>query len=171
MKTLVMFAPSSLPVSLAAMLAMLPLVAAAQQGPLTGQMMGGRTATAVTPATTVAASAAPTAPAATVTATTPLRDSYAPPPAASKPVADTSATMDDQVAVAGPSEFHATQVGDTARHLLQMQADDNRAGHWLPILGDEASASYSRYIKSFSHDIPEFYESSVGKDSGNGSGG
>lgn len=168
MKPPVMFAPPFLSASLAAVLAMLPLVAAAQQGPLTGQMMGGRTATAVTPATTLPASAAP---AAVVAATTPPRDSYAPPPAASRPVADTSAAVNDQVAAAGAPEFHATQIGDTTEHLLQMQVDDNRAGHRLPILGDEASASYSRYIKSFSHDIPEFYESSVGKDSGNGNGG
>lgn len=73
-----------------------------------------------------------------------------------------------QTASVEPASFHASETGDTTRHLLQMQADNSRAGNQLPILGDEASASYDRYMKSFSHDIPDFYESSVGKDSGSG---
>ena len=39
-------------------------------------------------------------------------------------------------------------------------------GHWRasPILGDQAAASYQRYLKSFEHEIPEFLKTSVKKD-------
>ena len=52
-----------------------------------------------------------------------------------------------------------------------MQADGTQAGKHLPMLGAEASASYDRYLKSFSHDIPEFYKTNVGKDSNGTAGG
>lgn len=55
--------------------------------------------------------------------------------------------------------FRATEVGDTTRYLLHMQADGSQAGKPLPTLGDEATASYHRYLKSFEHPIPDFYES------------
>jgi hypothetical protein len=59
--------------------------------------------------------------------------------------------------------FHASQIGDTTRYVLQLQVDGNQSGKPLPMLGDEATASYRRYLKSFDHDIPDFYESPVGK--------
>ena len=52
-----------------------------------------------------------------------------------------------------------------------MQVDGTQAGKHLPMLGAEASASYDRYLKSFSHDIPEFYKTAVGKDSNGNAGG
>lgn len=55
------------------------------------------------------------------------------------------------------------QIGDTTRYLLQLQASGHAAGTSLPMLGDEASASYRRYLKSFEHPIPEFYETPVDK--------
>ncbi len=134
--------------------------AMAQQTPLTGQMMGGR-AGAAAPAT-----------AGGTAATAPLRERAAAP--------DTDAATDDraQAAAALPADdagataaFRAAQVGDTTRHLLQLQADDRRPGARLPMLGDEASAGYDRYLKSFSHPIPEFYESSVGSNSGGANSG
>jgi hypothetical protein len=63
------------------------------------------------------------------------------------------------------------QTGDTTRALLQLQASGERAGERLPILGDQASASYARYLESFKHPIPEYLEKSVRKDvSGSSSG-
>jgi hypothetical protein len=59
--------------------------------------------------------------------------------------------------------FRANQVGDTTRYVLQLQAEGSQAGKPLPMLGDEATASYRRYLKSFNHDIPDFYDSPVGK--------
>jgi hypothetical protein len=66
-------------------------------------------------------------------------------------------------APAEPAPFHANQVGDTTRYLLQLQADGRQAGKPLPMLGDEATASYRRYLKSFEHPIPDFYETTLSK--------
>lgn len=52
--------------------------------------------------------------------------------------------------------------GDATRHLLRLQASGVQAGGDLPVLGDQAHASYIRYLKSFEHDIPEFFENTVG---------
>jgi hypothetical protein len=59
--------------------------------------------------------------------------------------------------------FQANDIGDTTRHLLQLQASGAQAARPLPMLGDEATASYRRYLKSFEHPIPEFYTPTVGK--------
>jgi hypothetical protein len=55
------------------------------------------------------------------------------------------------------------QIGDTTRALLQLQASGASAGPRLPILGDQASLSYARYLESFTHPIPEFLDTSVRK--------
>jgi hypothetical protein len=54
--------------------------------------------------------------------------------------------------------FRATEVGDTTHYLLQLQTSGSQAGKPLPMLGDEATASYRRYLKSFEHPIPDFYD-------------
>ena len=59
-----------------------------------------------------------------------------------------------------------TQVGDVTRQLLTMQSQGTHAGKHLPIPGQEASASYQRYLKSFEHPIPEFYDAAVSKSAG-----
>jgi len=59
-------------------------------------------------------------------------------------------------------------IGTVTRQLLALQASGSHAGNALPVLGDEASASYVRYIKSFEHPIPEFFQGTVAKNSGNG---
>ncbi len=56
------------------------------------------------------------------------------------------------------------EIGQTTRDLLRMQAQGTHAGARLPILGDQAAASYARYLKSFEHEIPEFLKTSVRKD-------
>ncbi|GGA01856.1 DUF3613 domain-containing protein [Dyella caseinilytica] len=61
--------------------------------------------------------------------------------------------------------FHASQVGDTTRYVLQLQADGTQAGKPLPMLGDEATAAYRRYLKSFEHPIPDFYDTTLSKNS------
>lgn len=62
----------------------------------------------------------------------------------------------------------ATQVGDTTRALLRLQASGERAGAPLPILGDQASASYKRYLDSFTHPIPAYLAPSVRPDASGG---
>lgn len=55
------------------------------------------------------------------------------------------------------------QIGDTTHSLLAMQSSGAKAGPPRAMLGDEATASYARYIKSFDHPIPAQLGSSVGQ--------
>lgn len=139
------------PMLMAALLA-LPAMSVAQQSPLTGQMMGEHQV-APAPAPQHAAPTSSMPPATTV--------SEAPQAVADRAGISPPAPGTD-------ADTYATQIGDATRQLLRMQADGHRAGRQLPMLGDEASASYRRYLKSFNHDIPEFYEAAVAKDGGNG---
>ena len=88
-------------------------------------------------------------------------------PAATQPSAETPATAAQPVPNldAAPAD---TEVGDVTRQLLVMQRQGTHAGKALPIPGQEASASYQRYLKSFEHPIPEFYEGAVSKNIGAG---
>jgi hypothetical protein len=56
---------------------------------------------------------------------------------------------------------HRSQIGDTTRALLRMQADGSNAGNALPMLGETASRSYQRYLNSFDHPIPEYFEATL----------
>lgn len=60
----------------------------------------------------------------------------------------------------------ATSIGSVTKQLFAMQSRGTNNGRALPIPGPEASASYQRYLKSFTHPIPEFYEANVSKNSG-----
>nr|WP_199041946.1 DUF3613 domain-containing protein [Dyella sp. ASV24] len=89
----------------------------------------------------------------------------------------TQAPADAPTSAAQPmpsADAHAdSEVGDVTRQLVSMQRQGTHAGKALPIPGQEASASYLRYLKSFEHPIPEFYEGAVSKNvggSGNTSG-
>ena len=108
------------------------------QSPLTGQMLGERTP-----------------PAPTVQSTPPLVtvDTTAAPPAPPPPTYVPASTT------ARP------QHGDSVRNLLRLQASGQQAGARLPILGDQATASYARYLKSFEHEIPDFFDPDVGRSS------
>lgn len=113
--------------------------AMAQQRPLTGQMLGD--------APPIVAPAAP------------MPGPTAPPPPASRqvlPPLPASAPL-------APLLPSRPQIGDTTRALLQLQASGASAGPRLPILGDQASLSYARYLESFTHPIPEFLDTSVRK--------
>lgn len=84
----------------------------------------------------------------------------------------TTATAPHGLTIATPTprdeDFAAAEPGDATRHLLQMQVSASQSGPHLPMLGDEATASYRRYLKSFEHPIPEFYKTTVGKNGDNG---
>ncbi len=121
--------------------------AQAQQQPLTGQMLGG---SSPAPASQPLQSEALT----TV-------DLSAPAPAA-------IAATDAGTPVVRPVR---SQIGDTARGLFRLQASGQQAGQRLPILGDQATLSYARYIKSFEHEIPDFFETDVAKSKGTSSSG
>jgi len=48
--------------------------------------------------------------------------------------------------------------GDVTSEALRMQAEGRHAGQALPMLGATAAPSWKRYVDSFSHPVPEFYE-------------
>lgn len=129
------------------------------QPPLTGQMMGGPL-----PAAPAPVHAPPSAPAQQL----PTVDLTAP------AVATTASAVSTQAAPLAAQSTAAlvpTGNGATVRHLFQLQASGTQAGARLPILGDQATASYARYLKSFEHEIPEFFETDVTPASGaSGSG-
>ena len=119
-----------------------------QQRPLTGSML------------------APQAPSATAPATAP---EVAQPYANTGVAAETSSVAMEPAAT---DRRGRSEIGDTTRQLLRMQAEGRYAGKALPILGDQGAASYQRYLKSFEHEIPEFFEANVRKEvSGDDSGG
>jgi len=131
------------------MVAALP--AMAQQAPLTGQMLGGQ-------------QAAPVA-----TTTLPAPETPAPVPThVDRAPAYTDATPGRYMP---PAPAPRSEIGQTTRDLLRMQAQGTHAGARLPILGDQAAASYARYLKSFEHEIPEFLKTSVKKDVGGSNDG
>lgn len=66
------------------------------------------------------------------------------------------------------AESRPAQVGDATRALLRLQASGERAGTPLPILGDQASASYKRYLDSFTHPIPAHLTPNVRPDASGG---
>ncbi|WP_312236151.1 DUF3613 domain-containing protein [Stenotrophomonas sp.] len=140
------FAPPALRIALAATCLLAATVAGAQQRPLTGQMLGD---TAPPPAAVVATPPAPPAP--------PPYEPLLPPLPPTDPL---------------PLPLPARpQIGDTTRALLQLQARGSHAGAHLPMLGDQASLSYARYLQSFTHPIPEFLDTSVRKQvTGDGNG-
>ena len=148
--------PAARPVALAALCLALASPAFAQQQPVTGQMMDGRTQASV-------AAPAPSAPPATAPVAAPA--SQALPPPAQAPMVMSRDDMTPPPPPAYERGIDSAGIGSTTRELLHMQVSGSHAGPRLPMLGDEASASYQRYIQSFNHPIPEFFESKVGKDS------
>jgi len=73
-------------------------------------------------------------------------------------------------AALAPAPPPRLKAGDATRQLLQLQASGTQAGRALPILGDQATASYQRYLKSFDHELPVFFENDVGKSIQGGGG-
>ncbi|MNK44760.1 hypothetical protein D3C87_635020 [compost metagenome] len=140
------FALPALRLALAAACLVSSPLATAQQRPLTGQMLGDSAAPRTD--TTVRPAPAPAPPHAALAAAT----SRAPAPRATPPAAP-------------------AQIGDTTRALLQLQASGSQAGARLPMLGDQASLSYARYLQSFTHPIPEFLDTSVRKEIAGPGGG
>jgi hypothetical protein len=73
--------------------------------------------------------------------------------------ADMTATAPAYAAVSpGTIDHH---IGDATRRLLRLQASGQAAAPPLPMLGEASSAAYQRYMKSFSHAVPEFFDTTV----------
>ena len=64
------------------------------------------------------------------------------------------------------SSQHTPRIGDATRGLLQLQASGRAAGPQLPMLGEAANAAYKRHLDSFSHPIPEFFDTAVPSSTG-----
>lgn len=138
------------------LICLLPATAVqAQQQPLTGQMLGGSTSAVPTPQPLQSESLA------TV-------DLMAPPAPVPQAAPAAVAITDGNAAAARPGR---SQIGDTTRNLFRLQASGQQAGQHLPILGDQATLSYARYMKSFEHEIPDFFETDVAKSKGSSSSG
>lgn len=75
--------------------------------------------------------------------------------------ATSAATASTPVATTSFADLPRSQVGDTTRALLQLQADSTRPSTALPMLGEAASRSYQRYLNSFDHPIPEYFEAAL----------
>ena len=127
-----------------ALAAQAPAAALAQSNaPLTGSMSG-------------AASSAPPAQA---------------PAAASAPEPASAASMPERAVVQqvqtplpqAPAAAPAVQegFGDVTRGLLAAQADGRRAGNALPVLGPVSTAAWNRYLESFKHPIPVWFDRNV----------
>lgn len=135
-----MTSPTLLGCSLALALLSAAAAAAAQQAPVTGRMLGDP----VVPLRTEPQVPAP--PAADADAARPYAPGPVPPPAYR---AASVATL-------------SGEPGQATRDLIRLQASGTQAGPGLPVLGDQARASYARYLKSFEHELPEYFENTVG---------
>lgn len=65
------------------------------------------------------------------------------------------------------AEPAAPAVGDITRALLAAQADGRRAGSELGIPGPVASATWKRYLESFTYPIPALFEERLEKSASN----
>lgn len=122
----------------------------AQQQPLTGHMLGGPSLSA---------------PAAAPMQAEPLPSLDIAAPSASAGEATAQATtIANDIAPASPAAPRARlPSGEATRNLFRLQASGQQAGQRLPILGDQATLSYARYLKSFEHEIPDFFETDVSR--------
>ena len=90
---------------------------------------------------------------------------------AAGPVSAPSAAMPDRPVVQqvqtplpqAPAAAPAAQegFGDVTRGLLAAQADGRRGGNALPVLGPVSTAAWNRYLESFKHPIPEWFDRNV----------
>ncbi|MDQ7297476.1 DUF3613 domain-containing protein, partial [Stenotrophomonas sp. Sm2017] len=120
----------------------------AQQQPLTGQMLGGPL---------------PSAPAAAPLQAEPLPPVERPAPAAAAGVAAVPPALPATDGAPPATPRARLQSGEATRNLFRLQASGQQAGQRLPILGDQATLSYARYLKSFEHEIPDFFETDVAR--------
>lgn len=93
-------------------------------------------------------------------------------PASMPAVASASAAT--QIAAAAPAQQSGKRepetrirVGDVTQTLLRAQADGRVAGPRLPMLGVTADASWQRYLDSFRHPLPVFFENKISKSTSN----
>lgn len=74
----------------------------------------------------------------------------------------TVAAAPSAVAPAAPQR----SAGFATRQLFSMQASGEHSAPRLPLLAPVANSAYKRYLASFNHSIPEFFDATVGQESG-----
>lgn len=87
--------------------------------------------------------------------------------ASSAPRTTTAASAQAPKASSSAEREARIRVGDVTHSLLQAQADGRVAGPRLPMLGVTADVSWQRYLDSFKHPLPDFYENKVSKSTSN----
>lgn len=65
--------------------------------------------------------------------------------------------MAQQPSAPGATRASDAPVGETTRTLLDIQRDGSQAGPMQPLTGDQAALGYARYMRSFTHPLPEFF--------------
>lgn len=70
----------------------------------------------------------------------------------------------------GGDDVLAMPLDSATEQAFEMQRSGAHAGQQLTMSGDQASAAYARYLKSFDTAIPTFFGSSLKSDVGSGSG-
>lgn len=137
---------------LAALTAGLSMPALGQAtAPVTGRMASPA---AATPAVPPAGAAQPPA-------------TFAPTPAEAYALSDAGRTPDNAhtpatAASSATAVVHTRRrVGDVTALLLAAQADDRRAGPERPMLAPTANAAWKRYLDSYTHPIPEWFQERV----------
>lgn len=143
-----------------ALAALAPLACLAQSNaPLTGSMTSGAPA-----ATAPAAAALPQAQLPPRPVVQQVQTPMPQPAAAattSQPQAQAAAAAPSSASASAPPPAAEENFGDITRALLTAQADGRRAGGALPILGPVSTAAWNRYMDSFSHPIPDFFQKRV----------
>ncbi|GAA4334513.1 hypothetical protein GCM10023144_26840 [Pigmentiphaga soli] len=162
------FSPASSHRLLAVVLALPALAAAQISAPLTGPIPQETPAQQRIPAVQAQQPAQPASPVVRQVPAPARTTAAAQPGAGAIRQAETADRAQPGAAVgAGPGERSATRTvpwtGSTAngaltRAVLRAQAEGRYAGPPLPTLGATAARSWSRYVDSFGHPIPEFYE-------------
>ncbi|HZZ10141.1 MAG TPA: DUF3613 domain-containing protein [Paraburkholderia sp.] len=63
------------------------------------------------------------------------------------------------------------RIGESTAAWVQLQASNTEAAAPQPMLGEEATAAYRRYLDSFNNKIPLFFQSSLQSQQGGGGQG
>jgi Tfp pilus assembly protein FimV len=149
----------------AALAALAPLACLAQSNaPLTGNMTGGAPAAGATaPASTLPQAQLPQAQLPQRPVVQQVQTPMPQPAAQAAPAAPAASAAAPQAAAAQAAAPAAVEenFGDVTRALLAAQADGRRAGGALPVLGPVSTAAWNRYLESFSHPIPEYFQKRV----------
>ena len=142
-----------------------PVMAAAQtytQPPIVQWSQAPHAASMPTPATAAAVSPAPVASPPAAPATETIRPIHLAAPVENPAPVAAAASVSTPPAAAIPTPPPPSG----AAAILAFQARNEDPGHFQPILGAEATRSYARYLKSFTHPIPESFASGAGQSGG-----